>query len=474
MSEGNTRRDFLLQSAALAGAGYFVAGASPQFAHSKSPNEKLNIAAVGVGGKGGSDIAHCATENIVALCDVDAKRLAEALKKYPGARGYADYREMFDKEAANIDAAIVSTPDHHHALASMLALKAGKHLYCQKPLTQTVYEARLVRDAAKQAGVVTQMGNQGTSLDSLRTGVEIVQSGVLGEVREVHVWSNRPVWPQGWSAILGHQGVRQALGKGKAAKLPETLNWDLWIGPADMRPYDPNYAHFKWRGWWDFGTGALGDMACHTMNLPFWSLGLEYPTSIEAEVPYINDQTPAEWSRIVFEFPERVFKKTGAKLPPVTLTWYDGTKTGLPMEKRTFNDKLAKLGVDKPDASGSLFIGSKGALYAPGDYAGSIELLPKADFATFKAPPQFLPRLPKTEKDFDYNHHQEWISAIKGQGQTMSNFEYAAYFTEIILLGNIAMRTGRKIEWDGPNMKATNAPEAQKFVKREYREGWKL
>jgi len=467
MSKQTNRRSFFKQGA-LVGVGFWVAERSVGWAESRSPNEKLNIAAIGCGGKGESDVQHCATENIVALCDVDEKRAERTFKRFPKARKYKDFRVMLEKEEKNIDAVIVSTPDHVHAVAGVMAMRMGKHLYCQKPLTQTVYEARLMRKVAKEKGVATQMGNQGTACTALREAVEVVQAGAIGQVHEVHVWSNRPIWPQGWKAILGHSGVKYALhGKPKPKnKPPATLDWDLWLGPAAYRPYDPIYVPFSWRGWWEFGTGALGDMACHTVNLPFFALKLGYPCSIEADVPYVNDETPAEWSRIVFQFPKR------EKFDPVTLTWYDGTRTGLPKRLRVFERVLNKHGIKNVPSSGSIMIGTEGILYSPGDYGGSYQLLPKEKYAGYKKPEPRLPRLP--QDNLDKSHHQEWIAACKGGPPAMSNFDNGAYLTEIILLGNVAMRVGKKIEWDGPNMKSPNCPEAAKYIKREYRKGWEL
>lgn len=440
-------------------------------------NEKINCAAIGAGGKGSSDIGKCSSagENIVALCDVDQNRAA-AFKKFPDAQKFDDFRKMLDKAHKGIDAITISTPDHCHAIAAAASIQLGKHVYVQKPLTHTVYEARLLRQLARKHKVCTQMGNQGSSLDSLRSGIEIVQSGGIGDVSEVHVWSNRPVWPQGASAMKKvAEGEKKLAEKPEGERTPKTLNWDAWLGPAAERPYNPAYLPFNWRGFWDFGTGALGDMACHTMNLPFWALELQYPSSFQAKVPKVYSITPPEWSVIQFEFPKRKVVKTGKELAPVSLTWYDGTRTGLPKEERTFETKLKALGINRPNGSGSLFIGSRGALYAPGDYGHSISLLPKEDFNEYKAPEAWLPR--RGGGNFDQHQTNEWLEAIHNNkpDHAFSNFEYAAYFTEIILLGNLAMRVpGEKVKWDGKAMKSPNVAEANQYVNMEYRKGWEL
>jgi len=375
---------------------------------------------------------------------------------------------MLDKMHKQIDAVTVSTPDHCHAIAAVAAMQLGKHVYVQKPLTHTVYEARVMRQVARDQKVCTQMGNQGTSLDSLRTGIEIIQTGGIGTVDEVHVWSNRPVWPQGATAM-------KEIAKHKGKPVPKTLNWDAWLGPAAQRPYNEAYLPFKWRGFWDFGTGALGDMACHTMNLPFWALELQYPSSFQAKVPTVYAITPPEWSVIQFEFPTRTVVKTGKKLAPVSMTWYDGTRTGLPIKERVYKDKLRELGVNNAAASGSLFIGKKGALYAPGDYGGTIKLLPKDNFAGYKNPAPWLPR--RGPGSSDQHQTNEWLEAIRANkpSHAMSNFEYAAYFTEIILLGNLAMRVpGKKVGWDGAKMKSPDTPAANEYVNMKYRKGWSL
>jgi predicted dehydrogenase len=451
MSNNVSRRDFL-KSAAIAGAGLLAAPTI--WAEVKSPNEKLNIAGIGAGGQGGSDINNVSSENIVALCDVDDLRAGSTYKRFPKAKRYNDYREMLEKEAKLIDAVTIGTPDHHHAPAAAMAMKLGKHVYCEKPLTHTVHEARVLRELAAKHKVATQMGNQGTATDGLRRGVEVIQSGALGEVREVHVWTNRPIWPQGNEAILQHAGVHNALhGGGAGPEPPRTLKWDLWLGSAPWRPYDPIYLPFNWRGWWDYGTGSLGDMACHTLNLGYWALKLVNPTSVEAEVSELNPESCPLWSIIRYEFPAR------ANLPPLKMTWYDKFK----------KPSIELFEGEKMSDSGLLVVGEKGKLYSNGDYGDRWMLLPKSKFEGFKGPEPSIPRCP------GQGHHAEWIRACKGGPAATSNFDYAGPLTETVVLGNVAMRrAGKKLEWDAENLKVTNDADANKFVQKEYRQGWSL
>lgn len=466
---GFTRRQFLYTTA-LASAAAFT-GCTTSAPRRLSAGDKLNIGVVGAGGKGSSDTDHCASENIIALCDVDTETLAKRKEKYPNARTYQDWREML-KQETTLDAVIVATPDHMHALVAATAIKMGKHVYCQKPLVQTVYEARLLRKLAKQHGVVTQMGNQGSAEDGLRRAVEVIQAGLLGPVREVHVWSNRPVWPQGMGRPAGSDPV------------PATLDWDGWLGPAKWRPYKKGVYHtFSWRGWQDFGTGALGDMACHTANMPFRALKLGYPTEVEASSSGINLETYPLKSKIRFEFPAR------EGLVPVSFWWYDG---GNPKPDNPYvhdgNNKPAKEVTAEIEeltgsvpGSGCVLIGDKGKLFSPDDYGarffvklkGDKELLDSKSHPAVKAIPQTIPRN-AFQGDADKRHHLEWIAGCKGGPTPYSNFDIAAYLTEIILLGCVALRTGKRLEWDGPNMRATNAPEAAQFVKRANRKGWAI
>ncbi len=438
MKRNTSRRDFL-KTSAVAGAGFWVSGSSV-VAESKSPNEKLNIAIIGCGGKGYSDMRGCASENIVALCDVDENRAAKAFSEQPKANKYHDYRKLLDIEKS-LDAVVVATPDHHHAPASLRAMRNGLGVYTQKPLTHSIYEARLMRDTAREYKVATQMGNQGTSQRGLREGVEVVQSGGIGAVREAHIWTNRPVWPQGIK-----------VGRLPSQRVPSTMKWDLWLGAAPDRLYNEGYAPFNWRGWWDFGTGALGDMACHTANLAFMALKLEYPTRVHAtKVDGLNSETYPDGSTIRYDFPTR------GNLPPVSYHWYDGTHKP-PAEVTEGLGKLA--------TSGSLMIGDEGKLYSPNDYGAHYVLHPKEKFEEYKPPKPWLPR--------SRGHSREWIDASKGGVPAMSNFDYAALLTETILIGNIAMRAGQAIDWDGPRMRVTNSRTADQYVSREYRKGWEV
>jgi hypothetical protein len=480
-----SRRQFIYLSAFAAGA-----TALPHFARAAprriSANEKLNIGAVGCGGKGASDIQFCSGENIVALCDVDSRTLAGQKQNHPKAATYQDWRVMLEKETS-LDAVIVSTPDHLHAMVAAAAMRLGKHVYCQKPLVQTVYEARLLRQLAKEQGVATQMGNQGSAEDGLRRAVEVVQAGLIGPVRQVHVWSNRPIWPQGMDRPAGEDPV------------PENLNWDLWLGPATWRPFKAAgpgdsskkgrrngiYHPFAWRGWQDFGTGALGDMACHTANMPFRALKLGYPAEVEAWSSGINKESYPLKSKIRFEFPGR------EGLVPATFWWYDG---GNPLPDNPYrhdgNNKPPKDVVADVEemtgqvpGSGCILVGDKGKIFSGNDYGAKFHLRLKGDkemvdsekHDAVKAIPQSIPRNAfGGEGNADKRHHLEWIAACKDGKPGYSNFEIAAYLTEIILLGCVALRVGRKLEWDGPNMLARNAPEAAHIVRREKRKGWEL
>jgi hypothetical protein len=467
---GLSRRQFLQRTALAAGA-----LSLPHMLQAQSrklgANDKLNIGVVGVMGKGQSDTDLCAGENIVALCDVDADYAAPQRRKYPQAKFYQDFREMLEKEKS-LDAVIVSTPDHLHAAIASMAIKLGKHVYCQKPLTQTVAEARLLRDLAKKHGVATQMGNQGSAEDGLRRAVECVQTGLIGQVNEVHVWSNRPIWPQGMDRPSGEDAP------------PKGLNWDLWLGPAAQRPYKKGaYAPFNWRGWQDFGTGALGDMACHTANMPFRALKLGYPTEVEAITPPMNQESWPLKSKIRFQFPAR------EGLVPVSFHWYDGGNPkadnphrhdGACKPNRDVTTDIEDMMGAVP-GSGCLLIGDKGRFFSPDDYGAKFflrlkdekELTDAKNHEAVKAIGQTIPRN-EFQGSGDARHHLEWIAACKGGKPAYSNFDIAAYLTEIILLGCVAMRVGKKLEWDGPNMRAKNAPEAAAIINRQYRTGWKL
>jgi hypothetical protein len=479
-----TRREFLRTTALAAGT---VAFGVPSLVRGQNLNSKVNIAAIGAAGKGASDTDHCATENIVALCDVDTDHAAGQRKKYPDAKFFQDFRKMFDEMGKSIDAVIVSTPDHFHAIAASAAIHHGKHVYCQKPLTQTIYEARLLRDLARKNKIITQMGNQGSAEDGLRRAVEVIQAGVIGPVREVHIWTDRPIWPQGMERPDGSDPI------------PAALDWDLWLGPAPTRPFKSGVYHpFNWRGWQDFGTGALGDMACHTVNMPFRALRLGYPTEIEAQCEGMNHETYPLASKIRFQFPAREvisFAPNAAKnpgeMPPLTLWWYDGGKPSSAKPGRYHdgsNKPAPEITADVAAArgevpgSGCLIIGDNGKIFSPDDYGTQFFVKLKDDekfvfskkHPALESIPETIARNPFTG-DADFRHHQEWIAAIKANKPEMcySRFDIAANLTEIMLLGCVALRVGKKLEWDGPAMKAKNAPEAAQFVKRTNRKGWK-
>jgi predicted dehydrogenase len=426
------RRRFLYSSAALSAATLFAA---PSLLRGRDLNGKLNIGMIGLGGKSGDNLKGVAGENVVALCDVDGASLDRIAAQYPQATKHRDFRRLLEQK--DMDAVVVTTPDHIHAVASVAAMKLGKHVYCEKPLTHSVWEARELRKAARQYKVATQMGNGGHASESLREAVEWIQAGVVGKVREVHAWSNRPIWPQGIAR------------PNETPSVPGSLDWDLWIGPAPMRPYHPAYHPFKWRGWWDFGTGALGDMGCHIIDTAFWGLDLGAPSTIEAESSGVNEETAPTWSIVRYQFPAR------GTFPPVKLTWYDGGK--LPPRELTELPAGQKL-MD----NGSLFVGDKGKLLF--ERGKPLRIIPER--TEFKPPPKTVPRSP--------GHYKEWIDACKGGPAAMSNFDYAGPLTEMVLLGNVALRAGRKVEWDSAKLQVVNLPEAARFIRREYREGWGL
>jgi predicted dehydrogenase len=455
MSHNTNRRRFL-QAAAVTGVGYWVAGGVKAKA-SNSPNEKIAIASIGLGGKGSSDSADAgAAAQMVAICDIDEGTLNNAgEKRFPGAKRYTDFRKLLDEMGKSIDAVTVSTPDHTHAPAALMAMRMGKHCFCQKPLTHTIYEARLMAKVATEMKVATQMGNQGTAESSLRKAAALVRSGALGTVKEVHVWTNRPIWPQG--------GPRP-----KAAKCPPHVKWNLWLGPAPTRPYANGYHTFAWRGWWDFGTGALGDMACHTVNMPYMALNLRDPISIQAECSGHSGDSYPKWSTIAFDYPELNGRA------PVQLYWYDGGKVpnaDLMAEMKTlYKDEIEE--ARKKDTnylcSGCMVVGDKATLYAPGDYAERTIRLSKN---------QPLPEVKFVESP---GHFEEWIRAIKGGEPAMSNFpNYAGGLTETILLGNLAVwaaATGKseKVEWDAKNMRSPNVAGLETIIKPLYRPGYTL
>jgi predicted dehydrogenase len=467
-----SRRDFL-KNTSLAAAGFFIV---PRHVLGKgyiAPSDKLNIAGIGVGGKGTSDLAEFAKSpkvNIVALCDVDDRQAIKSRQSFPNAPYYKDFREMLDKEKKNIDAVCVSTPDNTHAVAAISAMQLGKHVYVQKPLTHDIYEARMLTEAAKRYKVITQMGNQGGSGDGVRKMKEMVDANLVGKVHTVHCWTNRPVWPQGVPTPSG------------AFDVPAEVNWDLWLGPAKKIDYNPAYLPFNWRGWWAFGTGSLGDMACHIMDPVFRILPIDYPSSVECSVATVykemwNDTTnpdscpPSSIMHLVYP------RKNGKG--EIKVSWHDGGLTP---------ERPAELLPEEPMGNwdgGVIMEGTKGKIMCD-CYGANPRLLPSRLMAEKKMPKETITRVPE-------GHYIQWVNACfegYGKGVTSSPFEYAGPFTESILMGNLAIRSfmmknaaakgadrypGRKrLLWDAQNMKITNFEEANQFVKREYREGWGL
>lgn len=429
-----SRRTFLMGSALAASASVFSsrkAFAEDHGAGGPSPNEKLNIAGIGIGGQGHEDLKNCEAHNIVALCDVDSVYATRTFKRYPEAKQYTDFRVMLEKQK-DIDAVVIATPDHTHAIAAMTALQMGKHVYCEKPLTYSIAEARKLAAAAREAKVATQMGNNGQARDEVRVACEYIWSGAIGPVREVHVWTDRPIWPQGIDRPKEEHARR------------DSLDWDLWLGPAPERPFNLAYHPFKWRGWWDFGTGALGDIACHAFPPIFRALKLEHPLSVEAcssDKDRKAKETYPLASVVRYRFPER------DDMPPLELTWYDGgLRPACP----------AELGEGKALGSGgTLYIGDKGKML------GHVPI-PESRQNDLATPPQMLPRSP--------GHFEEWFLACKGGDAAGSNFDFAGLVTQVVLLGNISLRTGRPLCWDGNEI--TNDSEANQFLGREARPGW--
>jgi hypothetical protein len=410
----------------------------------RAPSDTLSVACIGVGGMGASDVDGVSGERIHALCDVDAKRGARSFSRHPDAKRYEDFRVMLERERDNIDAVTVSTPDHTHAAAAMMALRMGKHVYCQKPLTRTIGEARTLERAAREAGVATQMGNQGHSWEGTRQIREWVEAGWIGTVREVHYWTNRPIWPQAIERPL------------EAFNVPSTLNWDLWLGPAPARPYHPAYAPFNWRGWWDYGTGALGDIACHAMDAAFWALDLGYPTRITPESTPLFEETAPAVSRITYEFPAR------GNRPALRVVWRDGNLApprphDLPEGSRwPFGD------------SGQLWVGDDGAL-AAGIYGENPYLVNQERNKALLADPP-APRYPRTE-----GVYKEWIAACKSGGKAGSDFAlHSGPLTEMVLLGNLAVRSAQVLEIDPTTGAVTNATIPEEYVHPAYRAGWTL
>ncbi|HTL15910.1 MAG TPA: Gfo/Idh/MocA family oxidoreductase [Patescibacteria group bacterium] len=464
------RRQFL-QATTIASTGFMVLPAGVLGLRAgTSPNEKLNVAGIGIGGQGASDLGNMESENIVALCDVDQNHAAHVFKKYPNAKQFTDYRKMLD-EMKEIDGVVVATPDHLHAFASMEAIKRGKHVYCEKPLTHSVWEARQLAKAAREAKVVTQMGNQGQASRETRHLCELVWSGVIGKVHEAHIWTDRPsnglfneYWPQGVSRPKDTPPV------------PSTLNWDLWLGPAPERPYNPAYLPFKWRGWWDFGTGALGDIGCHSMDPVFRALKLGAPTTVQGSSTRVNDETFPLGSMVTYQFPARTAtiqannvhvagmsgtQAGGLEMPACKLVWYDG---GLRPPRPDLLPEGQKMG-----DNGKMLVGEKGFILSNVNNQVFPESCAKEAAALqYKIPPS-------------PGHYKEWIAACKGGKKPGSNFDWAGPLAESVLLGNVALRvqlredlTLARLMWDSEQLKFTNLEDANKFVRREYRAGWSL
>ncbi len=444
-----SRRDFIKKSAFAATAFTII----PRYVLGGNgytpPSDKLNIGCIGVGGKGRVDVNGVSGENIIALCDVDQVKARErrgdmknAYEAFPNARKYEDFREMLDKEK-DIDAVTISTPDHIHAIATITAMKKGKHVYTQKPLTRTIEESRKVIDVAKQTGVATQMGNQGHANEGPRILNELIWQGAIGKVEEVHCWTNRPVWPQGIENRPENK-----------PSVPSTLNWDLWLGPAPFRAYSPDYVPFKWRAWWDFGCGALGDMGCHIMDYPFWALKLGAPISIEGYSSPVFEETAPQASLITYKF------NSGLDGSMLDLIWYDGgLKPNIPKGLESDIDLWTSIG-------GVIFKGDNGVLVY-GHHQPKPILLVNGKKQDYRTPKEMIPR--------SIGHYQEWINEIKGsKDRAMSNFDYAGPLNEAVLLGNVAVRAGKKLLWDAEKMKISNVPEADKYLRDDRRNGWNL
>ncbi|MBN2089963.1 Gfo/Idh/MocA family oxidoreductase [candidate division KSB1 bacterium] len=449
-----SRRDFIGTTAATAAAFMIVPRhvlGGPGYV---APSDKLDIICVGCGGKGTSDTTSVSTENIVALVDVDDEKMQslkddwtknrpELLPKFEKAKKYRDFRAAFEKE--KFDAVTVSIPDHSHAVVAMMALKMKKHVFCQKPLTHTIYEARMLAEEAKKAGVATQMGNQGHASEEARLINEWIWDGAIGKVREVHCWTNRPIWPQGMEAPQ------------ETPSCPPTLDWNIWLGPAKWRPYHPSYCHFVWRGWRDFGTGAVGDMGAHIIDHPYWALKLGHPKTVQASSTKFTDASYPQASIVTYIFPER-----DENFPEVKFVWYDG---GLTPPRPEELEPKRKMGIWD---GGILFYGEKGKLMC-GTYGKNPRLIPETKMKEYKRPAKTIPRSPGI--------HEEWIEAAKTGKKSTTDFSYSGPLTETMLLGGVATLMQFEnviLEWDPEKMEITNLPEANKFLHMEYRDGWSL
>lgn len=423
-----SRRNFLKSAAAL-GAGLYVGRPAVSWA-SKSPNEKLDLACIGVGGRGYEDLKGVTTENIVALCDVDELRAAKAFEEHPKAKKYRDFRVMLDEQ--KLDGVVIGTTDHIHVPVAVAAMRRGLPVYVEKPLGHNVWEVRLATEMAKEKKLATQLGTQIHATDNYRRVVEAIQSGAIGPVRKVHVWVGK-VWSGGGDRPKEEQPV------------PPTLDWDLWLGPAPYRPHNTTYYPANWRGWWDFGSGTLGDMGCHYMDLVFWALGLDAPTKVAADGPPPHPESAPSGLTVTYDFPAK------GDRPAVTMVWHDGERTPKEVEGH------------KVPGAGVMFVGDEGQMFA--DYGG-FKLYPQEKFTDWKAPAQSIPA--------SIGHHAEWVRACKTGEPTTCHFGYSGPLTETVLLGVVAYRTGKPIEWDAAKLECPNAPEAAKFIKPEYRKGWEI
>ena len=460
------RRQFIKTSAASAGLFSIVPSYVLGQNGNTAPSSKLNIAGVGVGGMGSANLsALCKplskrseegawpdpnSQNIVALCDVDWDYAKKTFEEYPEAKQFKDYRHMLDDMGDKIDAVMIATPDHTHACIAMECMRRGKHVYVQKPLTHSVYEARMLTEAAHKYGVVTQMGNQGNSGEGVRQICEWIWDGAIGDVREVHAWTDRPVWPQGLAVPTDKPAI------------PDSFDWDLWLGPAQYRDYHPTYHPWNWRAWVDFGTGSLGDMACHILDPVFWALKLKYATSVQGS--YCNPMSE-RWKRlkvsasyplgsmIHLEYPAR------ESMPEVKIHWYDG---GLLPERPDELEEGRSMGTN-----GVIFVGDKGKLMC-GSYGSSPQIIPYSEMKKYKRPEKTIPRI-------ETSHEMEWVNAIKEGRKPVDNFDYSGPLTEMVLMGNLCMfAPNEKLLWDGEKMEVTNKPELNNYVNPPYREGWKL
>ncbi|MBL7189867.1 MAG: Gfo/Idh/MocA family oxidoreductase [Phycisphaerae bacterium] len=444
-----SRRRFLSNTALTAFSFHFVPG---HVLGANPPSNKLNIAGIGIGGMGGGNLRQCERENIVALCDVDSKYATGTFKRYPKAKAYKDYRIMFDKQK-DIDAVVIATPDHTHAVITMEALKRGKHIYCQKPLTHTVYEARKITEAAREARVQTQMGNQGHSSEQIRMLKEWLADGAIGDVTQVFAWTDRPVGGDPWSDFAVRARPEDT------PPVPESLDWDLWLGPVAYRPYHPEYHPLKWRAWLDFGTGALGDMGCHIIDPAFWALDLGSPESVQATSTHwrkeVSSETFPRASIVRYKFPAR------GNRPPVKLTWTDGRI--LPPIPDEF-EKGRKL-----PGSGALIIGDKGCIMHGSHGAGGLRITPEAKMREYKQPEKTIPRVVRG------NHEGDWLRACKDGKPASSSFEYGGSLTEMVLLGMVAIRAkDQNLVWDAKNVKFKNNDAANELLHIQYRDGWHL